>query len=243
MHNNVKNIDFSPCERYLVTSTWADRPNDKEEPEAVIIWDVRTGEKKRAFKNEGPKDKPMEPFKWSVSLSSSQLNSTPSRQSHSLCRSRVNSMLLKLYRPSRFLAIDLGGGAVRSFDGQYFAKIATDSIQVRREARGGTRRDRGRVAREGGEETWGESWGRRGERDEDTNTETGQTETETETETETGDRARKEGRCKRETEGVPAPETCFSSYTHTHRLLPSSSDHLLSPPRLVTRCGWARLAD
>eukprot|EP00287_Rhodomonas_sp_CCMP768_P016914 CAMPEP_0202816822 /NCGR_PEP_ID=MMETSP1389-20130828/7203_1 /ASSEMBLY_ACC=CAM_ASM_000865 /TAXON_ID=302021 /ORGANISM="Rhodomonas sp., Strain CCMP768" /LENGTH=668 /DNA_ID=CAMNT_0049488933 /DNA_START=11 /DNA_END=2017 /DNA_ORIENTATION=- len=65
MHNNVKNIDFSPCERYLVTSTWADRPSDKEEAEAVIIWDVRTGEKKRAFKNEGPKDKPMEPFKWS----------------------------------------------------------------------------------------------------------------------------------------------------------------------------------
>ncbi|KAJ1491261.1 eukaryotic translation initiation factor eIF2A-domain-containing protein, partial [Baffinella frigidus] len=66
MHANVKLAEFSPCERFLVTSTWADKPNDKEDGEnAVIIWDVRTGEKKRGFKNEGPKDKPMEPFKWS----------------------------------------------------------------------------------------------------------------------------------------------------------------------------------
>ncbi|EKX42947.1 translation initiation factor 3, subunit B [Guillardia theta CCMP2712] len=65
MHNNVKLVDFSPCETYLVTVTWADRASDKEEENAIIIWDVRTGEKKRGFKNDGAKDKPVEPFKWS----------------------------------------------------------------------------------------------------------------------------------------------------------------------------------
>jgi len=49
-----------------VTTTWAD-PREKvdENAKAVVIWDVRTGEEKRAFKNEGAKDKPMEPFQWS----------------------------------------------------------------------------------------------------------------------------------------------------------------------------------
>ena len=66
MHPNVRMVCFSPDERYLVTTTWAD-PREKvdENAKAVIIWDVRTGEEKRAFKNEGAKDKPVEPFMWS----------------------------------------------------------------------------------------------------------------------------------------------------------------------------------
>jgi len=33
-----------------VTSTWADKPNTAEDGEnAVVIWDVRTGEKKRGY--------------------------------------------------------------------------------------------------------------------------------------------------------------------------------------------------
>ena len=66
MHANVRMVDFSPCETYLVTSAWADaREKVDENAKAVIFWDVSTGEEKRAFKNEGAKDKPMEPFVWS----------------------------------------------------------------------------------------------------------------------------------------------------------------------------------
>ena len=69
-HANVKILEFSPRETFLVTVTWSDRPNDKQDEEAIVIWDVRTGNKRRGFKNEGskePKDKasPIEPFKWS----------------------------------------------------------------------------------------------------------------------------------------------------------------------------------
>jgi translation initiation factor 3 subunit B len=64
MHNNVKMVEFSPRETYLVTYSWPDRPGDKTDEDAVVIWDVRTGEKKRSFKNEGGKDR-VDPFKWS----------------------------------------------------------------------------------------------------------------------------------------------------------------------------------
>jgi len=56
MHANVKRVEFSPMENYLVTYTWPDRPGEGDEYEAIIIWDVRTGEKKRAFKNDAGKD-------------------------------------------------------------------------------------------------------------------------------------------------------------------------------------------
>ncbi|XP_058950716.2 eukaryotic translation initiation factor 3 subunit B-like [Pocillopora verrucosa] len=46
-HPGVQLIDFSPCERYLVTfSPLVDNPDD---PQAIIIWDIRTGTKKRGF--------------------------------------------------------------------------------------------------------------------------------------------------------------------------------------------------
>jgi len=43
-HRGVNHIDFSPCERYLVTIS--PRPNNLE---AFIVWDVITGQKKRSF--------------------------------------------------------------------------------------------------------------------------------------------------------------------------------------------------
>jgi len=43
-HRGVNYIDFSPNERYLITLS--SRPNN---PEAFIVWDVITGQKKRSF--------------------------------------------------------------------------------------------------------------------------------------------------------------------------------------------------
>jgi len=43
-HRSVNYIDFSPTERYLVTIS--PRPNN---PEAFIVWDIITGQKKRSF--------------------------------------------------------------------------------------------------------------------------------------------------------------------------------------------------
>jgi len=59
-HTGVEFIDFSPCEKYLVT--FSPRTTTSEDPSAIIIWDTRTGAKKRAFHAEDP---PMLPaFKW-----------------------------------------------------------------------------------------------------------------------------------------------------------------------------------
>ncbi|XP_065199069.1 eukaryotic translation initiation factor 3 subunit B-like [Sycon ciliatum] len=59
-HPNVQMIDFSPCERYMVTFNGA--PDHDTDPQAVIIWDVRTGEKLRAFNGQQHKEWPI--FKW-----------------------------------------------------------------------------------------------------------------------------------------------------------------------------------
>jgi len=59
-HPGVGFIDFSPCERYLVTFS----PNAPlDDPKAIIIWDTRTGAEKRAFHVEDPPALPA--FKWS----------------------------------------------------------------------------------------------------------------------------------------------------------------------------------
>merc|ERR1719187_2633631 len=61
-HPNVQFIEFSPCEKYLVTFS-PNSINMTEDPSAIIIWDSRTGAKKRAFHSENP---PVWPgFKWS----------------------------------------------------------------------------------------------------------------------------------------------------------------------------------
>ena len=46
-HEGVTFIDFSPCEKYLATFSSHMAANDN--PQAIIIWDVRTGVRKRSF--------------------------------------------------------------------------------------------------------------------------------------------------------------------------------------------------
>uniref|UniRef100_A0A673NIX5 Eukaryotic translation initiation factor 3 subunit B n=1 Tax=Sinocyclocheilus rhinocerous TaxID=307959 RepID=A0A673NIX5_9TELE len=46
-HQGVQLIDFSPCERYVVT--FSPLMDTKDDPQAIIIWDVLTGHKKRGF--------------------------------------------------------------------------------------------------------------------------------------------------------------------------------------------------
>jgi len=60
-HVGVEFIDFSPCENYVVT--FSPRLMNAEEPLAIIIWDTKTGEKKRSFFAENPPSLPS--FKWS----------------------------------------------------------------------------------------------------------------------------------------------------------------------------------
>jgi len=61
-HQGVQYIEFSPCEQYLVTFSPTADPKS-EEPIAVVVWDARTGVKKRAFHSEQPPVWPI--FKWS----------------------------------------------------------------------------------------------------------------------------------------------------------------------------------
>lgn len=62
-HPGVQFIEFSPCEKYLVTFSPKDL-NVSDDPTAIIVWDCRTGAKKRAFNSENPPVWPV--FKWSV---------------------------------------------------------------------------------------------------------------------------------------------------------------------------------
>jgi translation initiation factor 3 subunit B len=61
-HPGVQLSDFSPCERYMVTFSSAPETN-KEDPTAIIIWDLRTGYKKRGFLCDNASAWPV--FKWS----------------------------------------------------------------------------------------------------------------------------------------------------------------------------------
>uniref|UniRef100_A0A8C5E874 Eukaryotic translation initiation factor 3 subunit B n=1 Tax=Gouania willdenowi TaxID=441366 RepID=A0A8C5E874_GOUWI len=60
-HQGVSLIDFSPCERYVVT--FSPLIDTKEDPQAIIIWDILTGQKKRGFHCESSAHWPI--FKWS----------------------------------------------------------------------------------------------------------------------------------------------------------------------------------
>ncbi|KPP69518.1 eukaryotic translation initiation factor 3 subunit B-like [Scleropages formosus] len=60
-HQGVHLIDFSPCERYIVT--FSPLMDTKDDPQAIIIWDVLTGQKKRGFHCENSAHWPI--FKWS----------------------------------------------------------------------------------------------------------------------------------------------------------------------------------
>uniref|UniRef100_A0A8C0L7V1 Eukaryotic translation initiation factor 3 subunit B n=1 Tax=Canis lupus dingo TaxID=286419 RepID=A0A8C0L7V1_CANLU len=60
-HQGVQLIDFSPCERYLVT--FSPLMGTQDDPQAIIIWDILTGQKKRGFHCESSAHWPI--FKWS----------------------------------------------------------------------------------------------------------------------------------------------------------------------------------
>ncbi|XP_065899140.1 eukaryotic translation initiation factor 3 subunit B-like [Dysidea avara] len=59
-HTGVSLIDFSPDERYLVTFRKALQENDSE---SLVIWDIKTGAKKRSFAASDATDWPI--IKWS----------------------------------------------------------------------------------------------------------------------------------------------------------------------------------
>ncbi|XP_057666808.1 eukaryotic translation initiation factor 3 subunit B [Diorhabda carinulata] len=61
-HANVQFIDFSPCEKYIVTYSPQGDPHYPEQ-KRIIIWDIRTGIEKRSFNPEGPTAWPI--FRWS----------------------------------------------------------------------------------------------------------------------------------------------------------------------------------
>jgi len=48
-HPGVKVIDFSPKENYLVTMSSQQDPENTKDPQAVIIWDIRSGQKLGGF--------------------------------------------------------------------------------------------------------------------------------------------------------------------------------------------------
>uniref|UniRef100_A0A4W3JH05 Eukaryotic translation initiation factor 3 subunit B n=1 Tax=Callorhinchus milii TaxID=7868 RepID=A0A4W3JH05_CALMI len=60
-HQGVQLIDFSPCERYMVS--FSPLLDTKDDPQAIIIWDILTGQKKRGFHCENSAHWPI--FKWS----------------------------------------------------------------------------------------------------------------------------------------------------------------------------------
>lgn len=57
----VECIDFSPCERYLVTYT--PRTDLGSDQKRLVIWDILTGQEKRAFFADGSSVWPI--FRWS----------------------------------------------------------------------------------------------------------------------------------------------------------------------------------
>ncbi|KAI0236576.1 Eukaryotic translation initiation factor 3 subunit B [Lamellibrachia satsuma] len=59
-HHGVQLIDYSPCEKYLVT--FSPLADNTEDPQAIIIWDLRTGYKKRGFHSESAAVWPI--FRW-----------------------------------------------------------------------------------------------------------------------------------------------------------------------------------
>jgi len=70
-HHLVSQIEFSPNERYLVTSNGIDRKGAgtaapaMNEPECYIVWDVRAGKKLRGFDKEKGEGEGWPIFKWS----------------------------------------------------------------------------------------------------------------------------------------------------------------------------------
>ena len=64
-HPGVQYIDFSPCERYIITYSPNVDPRFAEDASALIIWEARTGVKKRAFNADHFHPNVWPVFKWS----------------------------------------------------------------------------------------------------------------------------------------------------------------------------------
>jgi len=63
-HQGVKFVDFSPCERFLVTASPQLQENDNpKDPQCIIVWDSRTGKKLRGFLGANTSQWPV--LKWS----------------------------------------------------------------------------------------------------------------------------------------------------------------------------------
>lgn len=62
-HPGVQLIDFSPCERFLIT--FSPVPSKSDEPQSIVIFDIRTGQKKRGFHCEAHAQATWPIFKWS----------------------------------------------------------------------------------------------------------------------------------------------------------------------------------
>lgn len=62
-HPGVQLIDFSPCERFLIT--FSPVPVKSEEPQSIVIFDIRTGQRKRGFNCETHAQATWPIFKWS----------------------------------------------------------------------------------------------------------------------------------------------------------------------------------
>jgi len=65
LHPGVKLVEFSPCERYLVTASPQFQDNDNpKDPQCIIVWDIRTQRKLRGFTS-GKNTSTWPVFKWS----------------------------------------------------------------------------------------------------------------------------------------------------------------------------------
>ncbi|XP_060560213.1 eukaryotic translation initiation factor 3 subunit B-like [Ruditapes philippinarum] len=62
-HPGVQLIDFSPCERFLITFSPVQVKSD--EPQSIVIFDIRTGQRKRGFNCETHAQATWPIFKWS----------------------------------------------------------------------------------------------------------------------------------------------------------------------------------
>jgi translation initiation factor 3 subunit B len=64
-HKFVKSVSFSPCERFVVTAV--DLHKCGSDPSAIIVWDIKSGDKKRSFPIAAPAEpgRPVPPFLWS----------------------------------------------------------------------------------------------------------------------------------------------------------------------------------
>jgi translation initiation factor 3 subunit B len=67
-HFGVRLLEWSPCERYLMTFS-PEVTDSKADPKAIVVWDVRSGRKLRAFQHVSEREKhpwPVFKFKWSA---------------------------------------------------------------------------------------------------------------------------------------------------------------------------------